>query len=113
MTKYSIKKLWDERYGKQEEVYDYAGRRMLKSACGNFHSAYQPTIDHIRPLSNGGKDTKENIVICHYETNEEKADHFPHWKVNGRRFYAKKKMEIPNGYEIMEILNGYEDIRWR
>jgi hypothetical protein len=40
MSKYSIKELWEEIYGKREEVYDYAGRPMLKSACGNPHSAY-------------------------------------------------------------------------
>ena len=71
MSKYSIKELWNERFGKQDEVYDYADRLMLKSACGNHNSSYQPTIDHIRPLSAGGKDTKENIIICHFETNEE------------------------------------------
>ena len=46
MSKYSIKDLWNGIYGTREKVYDYAGRPMLKSACGNFHSAYQPTIDH-------------------------------------------------------------------
>ena len=101
MSKYSIKDLWDERYGNQEMVMDYAGRPMLKSACGNLHSTYQPTIDHIRPIADGGKDTKENIVICHYETNEEKADRFPHWKVNGLRYHAKKTKGIQNGYSII------------
>ena len=48
MYKYSVKELWNERYGAREEVRDYAGRLMLKSACGNPHSVYQPTIDHIR-----------------------------------------------------------------
>ena len=102
MSKYLVKILWNELYGKQEEVCDYAGRLMKKSACGNPHSSYQPTIDHIRPLSNGGKDTKANIVICHYETNEEKGDSFPHWKTNGLRFHAKKKNGIQNGYEIIK-----------
>ena len=32
MSKYSIKELWNEFYGTKEEVYDYAGRLMLKSA---------------------------------------------------------------------------------
>ena len=36
MSKYSIKDLWNEIYGTREEVYDYAGRLMLKSACGNY-----------------------------------------------------------------------------
>lgn len=102
MSKYSVKDLWNEIYGKQEDVYDYSGRLMKKSACGNPNSAYQPTIDHIRPLSMGGKDTKANIVVCHFETNEEKGDSFPHWKVNGIRCYAKKKKGVQNGYEIIK-----------
>lgn len=102
MSKYSIKDLWNERYGKREDVYDYAGRLMKKAACGNPYSSYQPTIDHIRPLAAGGKDVKENIIICHYETNEEKADSFPHWKANGSRYHAKKKKGVQNGYEIVE-----------
>ena len=102
MSKYSIKKLWEEIYGKQEEVYDYAGRLMLKSACGNSNSKYQPTIDHIRPLAKGGKDTKANIVICHYYTNEEKSDSFPHWRVNGYRCHARKRSGINNGYMVIK-----------
>lgn len=104
MSKYSVKDLWNEVYGKQENVYDYSGRLIKKSACGNPYSSYQPTIDHIRPISVGGKDTKENIIICHYETNEEKSDSFPHWKVNGVRCHGKRKKGVQNGYEI--IIDG-------
>ena len=106
MSKYSIKELWNEIYGTREEAYDYAGRLMFKSACGNPHSAYQPTIDHIRPIADGGKDSKQNIVICHYLTNEEKADNFPHWKVNGMRCHAKKAKGVPNGYTIIKERNS-------
>ena len=102
MSKYSIKELWNEFYGTKEEVRDYAGRLMLKSACGNPHSAYQPTIDHVRPIAGGGKDTKANIVICHYLTNEEKANSFPHWKVNELHYNAKKTKGVQNGYSIIK-----------
>ncbi len=101
MSKYSVIELWNEFYGAKEKVFDYAGRLMLKSACGNPNSQYQPTIDHIRPIADGGKDTKANIIICHYLTNEEKADCFPHWKVNGSRFHAKKAKGLKNGYTII------------
>lgn len=101
MSKYSIKELWNERYGNQEQVYDYAGRIMLKSACGNPYSAYHPTIDHIRPISCGGKDVKENIQICHSKTNEEKGNSFPHWKTNDRRCHAVRKKGGKIGYKIV------------
>ena len=102
MSKYSDKQLWEERYGNRNEVRDYAGRLMMKSACGNPFSRFHPTIDHVRPLSDGGRDVKENIVICHVFTNEEKADSFPHWKANGSRFHAKRKTGNANGYRIVE-----------
>ena len=102
MSKYTVKQIWESLYGSKQEVYDYAGRLMLKSACGNPNSSYQPTIDHIRPLACGGKDTKANIILCHYETNIEKADHFPHWKSNDQRFHAERTKNVPNGYTIIK-----------
>ena len=63
MSKYNLIVLWENVFPHQNEAYDYAGRRMLKSAIGNQNSRYCPTIDHIRPLAKGGKDVLENIVI--------------------------------------------------
>ena len=90
MSKFDLKKLWEEIYGNKKEVEDYTGRRMVKSAIGNQNSKYCPTIDHIKPLSKDGKDIKGNIVICNILTNEEKGDSFPHWKANGKRYKSKK-----------------------
>ena len=100
MSKYRTLDVWNEFYGKRERVYDYAGRLMLKSACGDPDSAYHPTLDHIRPLSAGGSDVIGNIEICHRDTNEEKADSFPHWKANGRRYIAVRVKGSRNEYEI-------------
>ena len=103
MTKYNLMMLWEKIFPHQNEVCDYAGRRMLKSAIGNQNSRYCPTIDHIRPLSNGGKDVLENIVICNRETNEEKADSFPNWRANERCFQAKKVKGSSGEYDIYQI----------
>ena len=56
MSKYNTIEVWNKFYGNKTEVYDYAGRLMKKSDCGNPHSKFFPTIDHIRPLSKGGSD---------------------------------------------------------
>ena len=103
MSKYRTIDVWNEFYGNRESVYDYAGRLMKKSACGDPHSAFHPTIDHIRPLSAGGCDVLGNIEICHRDTNEEKADSFPLWKANGKRFCAKRIKGKRTDYEIKEI----------
>ena len=46
MSKYRTIDVWNEFYGRKESVYDYAGRLMKKSACGDPNSAYHPTLDH-------------------------------------------------------------------
>lgn len=102
MSKYSCTELWERAFGSKQQVYDYAGRLMKKAACGDPHSAYHPTVDHIRPLSQGGSDVPENIVICHRDTNAEKADRFPSWRTNGRTFHAVRIRGKRTGYRIEE-----------
>ena len=102
MSKYRTIDAWNNTYGNKEEVYDYTGRLMKKSACGNPNSKFHPTLDHIRPLSNGGSDVLENLIICHRDTNEEKADDFPHWKANGKRYHARRVRGSRVAYEIYE-----------
>ena len=102
MSKYNTIEVWNKIYGSKAEVYDYAGRLMKKSACGNPHSKFFPTLDHIRPLSKGGSDILENIIICHRDTNEEKANSCPHWKANGNRYLAAKVRGTRNQYMIYE-----------
>ena len=103
MSKYTVKELWEERYGKAEEVIDYAGRRMLKCACGDTNSCYQPTIDHVKPISKGGKDVKGNIEICHVDTNFEKGNSFSTWNTNDRCFHARKVKGSSTDYIIEEV----------
>lgn len=103
MSKYRTIDVWNERFGSSQIVSDYTGRKMEKSACGNPNSKFHPTLDHIRPLSDGGADVLENIEICNRTTNEEKGDCFPHWVTNGKRYLAKKIKGTSNGYEIYEM----------
>ena len=102
MSKFNTKDVWNMVYGSRDEAYDYAGRLMKKSACGNPNSRFHPTLDHIRPLSQGGSDVLDNIEICHRDTNEEKADCFPYWKANGKRFHARRVIGSRVAYEIVE-----------
>lgn len=102
MSKFNTIQVWNLMFGSKTEVYDYSGRLMKKSACGNPKSQYHPTLDHIRPLSLGGIDSLENIVICHRDTNSEKANKFPHWKVNGNRYHAERIKGSKTSYEVVK-----------
>ncbi len=103
MSKYNLMDLWEKIFPNQTEAYDYSGRRMVKSAIGNQNSRYCPTIDHIRPISKGGKDVLENIVICNEATNQEKADSFPNWSANGKHFQAKRVRGTSDEYDIYQL----------
>ena len=103
MSKYNLVGIWDQVFPGQNEAIDYAGRRMVRAAIGNQNSRFCPTIDHIRPLSNGGKDCLENIVICNQTTNEEKANSFPNWTTNGKRFQAKRVRGTSGEYDIYQL----------
>ena len=102
MSKFKTIEVWNEFYGSTEEVRDYTGRLMKKSACGDPNSKYHPTLDHIRPLAGGGSDVLDNIEICHRDTNREKANHFPHWEANGKRYHAVRVKGSRVAYEIIE-----------
>ena len=102
MSKFNTIDVWNLMFGNKQEVRDYTGRLIKKSACGNPNSSYHPTLDHIRPLSKGGVDSLENIIVCHRDTNEEKADNFPHWKANGKRYKAVRVKGSRVAYEIEE-----------
>lgn len=103
MSKYSLVGIWDQVFPGQNEAIDYAGRRMVRAAIGNQNSRFCPTIDHIRPLSNGGKDCLENIIICNQITNEEKANSFPNWTANDKRFQAKRVKGTSDEYDIYQL----------
>ena len=102
MSKYKTIQVWNKVFGGSEEILDYTGRLMKKSACGDPTSAYHPTIDHIRPLSKGGSDVLENMVICHKDTNAEKGNHFPCWKTNGGVYYAIRIKGTRKAYRIIK-----------
>lgn len=105
MTHLKIEDLWEIMFKDKEEVTDYAGRKISRAALNNSQSELHPTITYIRPLSLGGKDVAENIVICHTETSQEKAESFPTWTANGKAFQAKRVMGYRNEYDIYEMNN--------
>lgn len=95
-------KLWVKSYGKETRVKDFAGRTMDKAAYDQRGSEFSWNIDHILPQSRGGKTTESNLICCHILTNDEKADKFPCFTANGKRFEIIK---VENHYEIREITN--------
>ncbi len=92
-------KLWEQRYGKADEISDFAGRIMKKGAYDQRGSKFCWNIDHILPKSQGGKNGIDNLVCVHIVTNSEKADKFPSFVANDKTF------EIRNDHAKWNIIN--------
>lgn len=100
MSKHNVLNLWNLIYKNKEDVYDYSGRQMKRSAIGNHKSAFEPTIDHIRPISKGGRDVSENIILCNRMTNQEKGDKFSTWNANNKTFQAVRVKGNRSAYKV-------------
>ena len=98
--------LWNKQFGKADKVKDFAGREMAKGAYDDRNSQYGWNVDHILPVSRGGKTTDSNLICCHILTNDEKADKFPCFTANERQFEIRK---VENHYEIKERTPKQED----
>lgn len=75
-----------ERYGSEEATYKRARAKILKTQevcgiCGRpvdktllYPHPLAPTVDHIIPLSKGGKNTADNLQLAHWTCNRQKSD---------------------------------------
>lgn len=106
LNKETAMRLWSKFYGKNTKVKDFTGREIAKGAYNDRNSEFGWNVDHILPQSRGGKTADYNLIICHISTNDEKADKFPVFNANGKKFEILK---VENHYEIRQISNGLNE----
>lgn len=99
LNKETAIRLWTQQFGKRQKALDFAGREIAKAAYNDRNSNYGWNVDHILPLSRGGKTADYNLICCHILTNDEKADRFPCFKANTKEYEIQKRQ---NHYEIVE-----------
>lgn len=92
-------RLWNKAFGKETKVQDFAGRTIAKGAYNDRNSDFGWNVDHILPQSKGGATADHNLVCCHIQTNDEKANKFPCFNANGTSFEIIK---VQNHYEIRQ-----------
>lgn len=93
-------RLWVKSFGKETKVKDFAGREIAKGAYGDRNSQYGWNVDHILPQSKGGTTADHNLVCCNIKTNDEKADKFPCFYANSKKFEI---IRVQNHYEIKPV----------
>ena len=98
LNKETAMRLWVKQFGKRQKATDFAGREMAKAAYNDRGSKYRWNVDHIFPVSKGGKTADYNLICCHMQTNSEKADRFPCFRANEKAFEIQKRQ---NHYEIV------------
>lgn len=79
---------------------------MVKGAYNDRKSDYGWNVDHILPQSKGGVTADHNLVCCSIKTNDEKADKFPCFTANDKKFEITK---VQNHYEIKMISDNMDD----
>ncbi len=94
-------KLWAERYGNQQTVIDFSGRKMTRGQYGDQTSKTGWNIDHRQPQANGGTNHKNNLEIVNVKTNNEKSDKTS-FEANGKKYHIVKDNE-KFSYKIEEI----------
>lgn len=93
-------RLWNKSFGKATRATDFAGRKIAKASYNDRNSEFGWNVDHIYPQSLGGKTADHNLVCCHILTNDEKANKFPTFVANKKKFQIEK---VENHYEIVDI----------
>lgn len=69
--------VWNRRFGLNTEGFDACRNLIKRFEYGNTKSPYGWEIDHIRPVSMGGRDNIENLRPLQWRTNRTKGDNFP------------------------------------
>ncbi len=98
LNKETAKRLWIQQFGNKQRAVDFTGREIMKAAYNDRNSKFGWNIDHILPQSHGGKTVDYNLICCHILTNDEKANKFPCFIANSKKFEIQKKQKH---YEIV------------
>jgi len=99
-------RLWNKTFGKETSAHDFTGRKIVKGAYNDRNSEFAWNVDHIYPQSKGGATNDSNLIVCHILTNNEKANKFPCFTANKKKFEILK---VQNHYEIKSLSNNKKE----
>ena len=106
--------IWEHEMGKKEYAYDFAGKKIKFDAYLK-NNEVGWVITFLRPLSLGGSNNLNNIIIMHHRTFNERNDQYPkftidekeyivHHNVNEDYYYLEKIIDDDNDDDYGVIL---------
>lgn len=93
ISKEKALELWKLHFGDKSSAVDFAGRTILKSSYGDLNSSLRWEVDHSYPQSKGGSDNNENLMPCHWESNNDKDDDLE-FTTNSNSFMVSESSEL-------------------
>lgn len=99
--------LWLEEIGDSLYAYDFSGKKikrddyLVKNQVGW-------VISYIKPIDLGGEISKNNSMIMHHRTAEEKGLHYPEFTIDHKRYLAQYDAK-GKFYYIEECLDEEDD----
>lgn len=107
MNREDALQVWADEIGDKEYSYDFSGKKIKR----NDYMVYNQVgwvIAPIKPLEYGGPDNKNNSMIMHHRTFEEKGTAFPTFEIVNKKYIIQHD-EKYDFYYIEQILEDEED----
>lgn len=103
MKKEDALKVWEYEYGNNEYAHDFSGRKVKKEDY-EVNNQVGWVVSFIKPLSLGGKNDRDNMIILNHNTAYEKADNFPDFEIVGVK-YTIMYDESEDFYYIEKVID--------
>lgn len=107
MDKEKALALWLDEIGDQLYAYDFSGKKIKQSDYLEKNEVGW-VIAYIKPVQLGGKPCKNNSIIMHHRTEEEKGTHYPEFIIGHKRYIAQYDHK-GDFYYIEEFLEEEDD----
>ena len=103
MKKEDALKVWLHEFGDVDYAHDFTGRK-VKREDYLVENQVGWVVSYIKPISLGGPDNTDNMIILNHNTAYEKAENYPDFEVVGVK-YKIKYDSADDFYYIEKVLD--------
>lgn len=107
MKKEIALQVWADEIGNQEYAYDFSGRKIKREDYG-VKNQVGWVIAPIKPFELGGPNDKNNLMIMHHQTYEEKGNNYPIFEIINKKYIIQYD-EKDDFYYIEQIIEDDDE----